>query len=63
MNINRDNIIAFIIGEIFVFSEKLMTEAIDFSILSFKTLFIAILGGVGGMFGKWLWNKLINGKI
>ena len=60
MENTKDNIFAFIVGDLFVFSESLLTGAVEFGALSLKTLFIAILGGIGGMLGKWIWNQLIN---
>ena len=35
-------------------------DALDFGILSIKTIAIAMLAALGSMFGKWLWNKFIK---
>jgi hypothetical protein len=55
-----DNILAFMSGEILAFISAFWSGVFEFGMIGFKTFFIAALGGVGGMFGKWIWNKIFK---
>ena len=58
--VNIDNILAFASGELLAFTSAGMSGVFEFGLLGLKTFFIAILGGLGGMIGKWIWNKLMK---
>lgn len=55
--IDLNNILAFMSGEFLAFFSAAMSGVFEFGVLGIKTFFIAALGGVGGMFGKWVWDK------
>lgn len=55
-----DNILAFVSGELLAFWSAFAGGVFELGMIGLKTFFIAALGGAGGMFGKWLWNKFIK---
>lgn len=55
-----NNIPSILGGEIMAFITAAMSGVFEFGILTCKTFIIAVIGGIGGMFGKWIWNKFSN---
>jgi len=64
MKVN-EKVIAVVSAELLAFSIATLEGVFEFGLLGVKTFFIAVIGGLGGMFGKWIWNKIFkkNGKV
>ena len=55
---HADNVLAVLGGETLAFGSAFLTGAFEFGLVGLKAFIVAVMGGLGGMFGKWLWSKI-----